>query len=68
MSRETQKHRTAASSSERTPRYTSLLGAGAIDVAWTVEEEPVTLRDPRKAERLAAEVPVVLGLPTKSAA
>lgn len=68
MSRETQKSRMAASSSEAAPRYTSLLGAGAIEVAWSAEEEPVTLRDPRKAERLAAEVPVVLGLPAKSAA
>ncbi|MFO0672570.1 MAG: hypothetical protein U0235_23655 [Polyangiaceae bacterium] len=68
MSRETQKHKVATSSSEAAPRYTSLLGAGAIEVAWTTEEEPVTLRDPRKAERLAADVPVVLGIPSRNAA
>lgn len=40
----------------------SLLGSGSFEIVWEEDrdEEPRTLRDPLRAERIAADVPVVL--------
>lgn len=48
----------AEPTTEARRRYDSLLRPGSIEIVW--DDEPRTLRDPRRADRIAAEVPVVL--------
>ena len=48
------------SNEETSLRYKSLLGPGQIEVAWERDDEPVTVRNPAAAERIAADFPIVL--------
>lgn len=48
----------AEPTTEARRRCDSLLRPGSFEIVW--DDEPRTLRDPQRADRIAAEVPVVL--------